>query len=487
MFQAPHALREKAETLAQQGKWADAAHAWRRLVARHPTDMGARQHLAQALTRTGDTDGAVDQYACVAGQYAVDGMLLKAMAVCKTILTLRPQDAKTQAMLADLVAQKEDVRSGPVAVAVAVKPPTEPSDEAVSGELIWSVLNPEPQDSQDRTVVGQAPSGPGGDAAAAPAPSAPTPAPAAMQPDRSLSGATPVPMDEDASSEALLVRSVELELDPATLPPIALFSSLRREEFLEVFACLKLASAAAGDLILREGDMGDSMYVLVQGRAAVERKVRGRPERVASLEEGAFFGEMAVLANAPRLAGVVALTDCVLLQLARSDLDKLAQRFPSVAKAVEHHFRTRLMHNVLRASPLFRQLSTQDVAVVTAACRLEHVPSGTELVRQGRKADALRLVLRGRCRVRVREASGEVKEDLPDMKEGDVFGEISLALDTPATATVTASTGCVLLVLEEKAFNKVFRNNVAAARQLEKLGEARLARMGIETELDLDS
>ena len=62
----------------------------------------------------------------------------------------------------------------------------------------------------------------------------------------------------------------------------------------------------SGEVFLEEGDVGNEMYILIEGNAAIE--LRGH--RFAEIGPGEFVGELAVIDGSPRLAKVTALTDC---------------------------------------------------------------------------------------------------------------------------------------------------------------------------------
>ena len=58
----------------------------------------------------------------------------------------------------------------------------------------------------------------------------------------------------------------------------------------------------SGEILFRDGDAAETMYVLRSGRVRVFKEVNGREKTLAFIEAGDFFGEMALLNNKPRTA-----------------------------------------------------------------------------------------------------------------------------------------------------------------------------------------
>ena len=88
----------------------------------------------------------------------------------------------------------------------------------------------------------------------------------------------------------------------------------------------------AGAVIFGEGDPGCDMFIIQQGQVAISRRVGRRVQRLAVLEKGDFFGEMALLEDYPeRSATAKAETAVEVLQLRGADLELLVRRRPSVA------------------------------------------------------------------------------------------------------------------------------------------------------------
>lgn len=111
---------------------------------------------------------------------------------------------------------------------------------------------------------------------------------------------------------------------------IPLFSNLTTQEFIDVALMLVRRSVKAGTVIMREGDPGDSMFIVSTGAVEAFREQGGRKIKLAALGDGDFFGEMAVLTGEPRRASVVALKNTELLELSREHMLEIFSRHPEV-------------------------------------------------------------------------------------------------------------------------------------------------------------
>ena len=111
-----------------------------------------------------------------------------------------------------------------------------------------------------------------------------------------------------------------------------LFRDFSVDEMVAVIQGLKLLTFERGEAILREGQPGGSLYTLTSGRVRAFKKdpASGKQNPLGDLKEGAFFGEMSILTGQPRVASVVALTRCELLELDRPTLDEITRTHPHV-------------------------------------------------------------------------------------------------------------------------------------------------------------
>jgi CPA1 family monovalent cation:H+ antiporter len=99
---------------------------------------------------------------------------------------------------------------------------------------------------------------------------------------------------------------------------VAMFADIDPRKRAKISRLLRAQLALPGQVILRKGERGDSMYFISSG--AVEVRIEPQPVRLGT---GDFVGEMAILDGRPRSADVVALGFCRLLRLSSRDFDRL--------------------------------------------------------------------------------------------------------------------------------------------------------------------
>lgn len=118
---------------------------------------------------------------------------------------------------------------------------------------------------------------------------------------------------------------------------VPFFSSLQASQIAEIASVLKVYRAVRGEVLMRAGDLGETMYFLVSGQVEVRRE-----DKASMLEAGDFFGEIALLEQCPRTATVKTLTRCQLLILDARDFHKVVATYPHLMDAIRETARIRL-------------------------------------------------------------------------------------------------------------------------------------------------
>ena len=112
-----------------------------------------------------------------------------------------------------------------------------------------------------------------------------------------------------------------LEIEPLLLKllsSIILFRGLEREELVALLRGASKVVFNPGDLVFEEGFPGHSLYVVMQGKFQVFKKVEGAEAHLATVSVGEHFGEIALVTEQPRTASVRALEESVALRLTKS-------------------------------------------------------------------------------------------------------------------------------------------------------------------------
>lgn len=400
---------------------AEAAAELAEAVRLAPDDVTLRQRLAEVHLRLGHRAHALVQFQHLAGRYAAEGELFKAIAVCKLIGAIEPGRQQTLQAITDLYARQRE------GSATAMLP----------ANMSGAVAAREPASDLDLESL------------------------------ELFRKGLPPPADQEESPPALAGAS---EIDLGPLPQSPLFSALDKDAFAALVHAVDLRWMSAGEPIVEEGARGQSMFVVVQG--VVDVSHGGKV--VAVMEEGSFFGEMALVTDSPRLATVVAARNGLLFELHRSRLAEIVAAHPAVGKVIDAFYRERLLSNVLRASPVFRPFSDREKTAIGERFVRHSLEPQAVVLREGEPGRGFFVILRGKCDVFHATAKGELP--VRQMREGDVFGEISLLLDGPCTATVRTAGSCELLELPRDAFRELVLPNRQVRSMIERIANERLAR-----------
>ncbi|MGE5316210.1 MAG: cyclic nucleotide-binding domain-containing protein [Acidobacteriota bacterium] len=113
------------------------------------------------------------------------------------------------------------------------------------------------------------------------------------------------------------------------LAKISVFESLKPKELRQVASIVHRRQFQPGEYVVRQNDPGLGMYVIESGEVSVMLEENGSTKQLASLCEGEFFGEIALLDESPRSATVIARTESALIGFFRPDLFDLLEKSPA--------------------------------------------------------------------------------------------------------------------------------------------------------------
>ncbi|MBK8013962.1 MAG: cyclic nucleotide-binding domain-containing protein [Deltaproteobacteria bacterium] len=497
--------KDRASKAYAEGRLNEAIEIYREIIADEPNEIGAQLKIGDIERRCGRRKEAVAAYRTVAVAYATDGFLLKAIAICKMILQIDDRHNDTQNMLAELYAARRTPTAAlpgfdREALVPPSKTPSSPELERRSGP--GSSASARTDDtalgvgagvgvgrgdagvkvgSGSRTVDGAGIGTRGAEAVASGSPGGVPPASStdvrrfwpAARPGLGSAKLPPANADDRATARdatevedapiELVVRSRSTRLDSGSLSSlgqaqIPLFSELPKEAFVELLVKMEMRELTPGTYVIREGEVGDSFFVLASGRVRVERRRSDSSQVVlARLTDGAFFGEMALLQHGARTASVIVEEESQILEISKGLLEDIIQRYPSVARIVRDFYKHRLLSTAMATHPVFRPLDPGERRRLIERFESRAFPEGSVLLEEGRPGSGLYLLLHGR--LRVTKTQDGVSVAVGELGTGDMFGEMSLLTAAPVEATVVALSDCFVLRLGKDEFDRVVMNN----------------------------
>jgi hypothetical protein len=356
-----------ADALIARRKYTQAIEALRDLLHRHGGEPRLRMKLADVLVLAGREREAVPVLLVLADELAAEGQAAKSIALLKKVQKLDPGRSDVEGKLADLIKARDRGKRGwdPRGEnAVGYEPPSWASSTFSAEHFqVPRVYTPE-----ERIAAARAASWVPSTRQEEPATADPVTAPSAA--------ADPLPLEEpitveEAEMEILDVIQGALQrpAPPAPATPPAppsgaerafvdspLFSGFSRDELVAVIRGLHLLAFEPGEIVLTEGDAGDSLFVLTEGRVKtfVRDAAQGRQMFMRELKEGDFFGEISILSGKARSATITAATHCEMLELDRATLDEITTTYPHVRQVLEDFYLARAMNTAESPPPSTR-------------------------------------------------------------------------------------------------------------------------------------
>lgn len=516
-------LKDKARKFLGVGKLEKAAEAYRQLSEHEPNNARWVHKLGELHQRMQNEEDALASFERAAVLYSEQGFLLKGIALCRQILSMDSEHERTQVMLSALVERKRGPRAArkgasappPTPISMPVDPSMRElevsTDDAIPEIEAIDIDVAEPEQApaaaeEEIHIEMEAPVGAAPEAtevleislelgqtldsirlsdvfdaderAELEATVDPKPSPGVFAVDldeADVEAAFQALADEEPLEEEWEEEGVSL-LDKVR--PTPLFGALEPAALRSLIADLEVRFYDKDDVIIKQGAEGDNLYVLVEGEVAVYREGPPRMD-VAQLEEGAFFGEIALLTQRKRTATVETLDECTVLELSRAAVGRLITKYPSALKVMLRFFRERLVDTLVDTHALFAPFGGSEREALARRFSFVEVMPGKELAKEGERVEGLYLVLSGKL-----EGSTEAGSSF-ELDTGDVFGETSLLAGSPAPFSVQSKGRAWLLMLDDEVFREVIMTHPQVLEVVTGLSEqhAEERRLAADTQL----
>jgi CRP/FNR family cyclic AMP-dependent transcriptional regulator len=120
-------------------------------------------------------------------------------------------------------------------------------------------------------------------------------------------------------------------VDPRVLRRVKILGGLAEDQLQRFADFMEIEKVSQWSTIVKQGEIGESMYCILEGELRVRLDVGGRETILATLGPGEFFGDISLFDQGPRSADVVANKDSLLLKISAKAFGELAKEAPEIA------------------------------------------------------------------------------------------------------------------------------------------------------------
>jgi len=333
-------VSEDLQKWIKKGEWNKAITALDQLSKFEPQNPINRLRKGDYCLKVGSRQEAIEVYHQAASIFTDGGFIVKALAAYKMILRLDPNDSKAHERMENLHTQaRESVGDQPYLVTQDAAPP-KPLIEPEPELLDEGVVGVQPLEFEPLTVPTQ------------------EDLPAGERVEVTSSGALEMELTSLADfqgGETAEPVAAASKPEPDSPPDhrrstdvTPLFSSLSREEFREVVERMIHLQYPPRYRVIKEGEKGDSVFVISQGAVKVVTRIGDREIDLADIKENDFFGEVGFLTGRPRTATVITTQDTEILELPGEDLRAIVERYPRVREVLDNFHRARVKDTIAK-------------------------------------------------------------------------------------------------------------------------------------------
>lgn len=231
-----------------------------------------------------------------------------------------------------------------------------------------------------------------------------------------------------------------------------LFEHLDTDQLNAVKDAMFPVSKVDEEIIIEQGQDGDNFYIIEQGMVEVYIASDSDQQRslVASYNEGDFFGELAIMYNAPRAATCIAKGGPVKLWA----LDRVSFKVILMQSAIS---KRKQYTSFLKEVPILSNLTEYEILTIADALHEESFHDGEVIFEQGGEGEKFYIVKEGSVLCRKTLDDGATKE-VAHLQSGGYFGEVALLTANERQATVIASGPTKCLSLDRKTFRRVMKS-----------------------------
>ncbi len=414
-------LKSDADRHFAGGRLGEALKVYTFLKEFGKSDPSIYQRIAEISQKNGDMEEAVEHYKLAIFSYGDNGMIVKAISLCKKLVEIDPAHSDIKKQLSSIYTKNFSVPKR----AEAGADPSNIRDLNKKTEATSTPVASESELSEEELPMAE------------------------------LIGQ----VDEPDSGPAPHVR-LATSVTNLHIPKTPLFSNFTQSELSFMIEWLKTRSVNKGEYVFKRGGEESSIYVITSGVAELSCYTKyNEVVNFSALMEGDFFGEFCFFTDERSKSSAMALTDLELLVISKDEMTALANDNKELAKVLFDFNKERVLDRVLAVSKIFRHLNKDERLDVLKRIWVESYQEGTEIFSQGDDAETMYILLKGSVDIWKDNEEGEKKHFYTLGEEGDFFGEVGLTTRDEYISTVTALTDTEVVVLSKPLIEELQNKN----------------------------
>eukprot|EP00466_Bigelowiella_natans_P013803 jgi/Bigna1/144716/aug1.90_g19424 len=246
------------------------------------------------------------------------------------------------------------------------------------------------------------------------------------------------------------------------LKKVSFLSNLDIQDLEVLRRGLHCSTYQAEQIVFYEGDIGERFYMILKGSVVIQRKdfSTGKELEVAKMDEGNYFGEVALIMDIGRTASVVVKEPSLILSINK-------KTFRSFLEMAGLDLMTVMRARIIEAFkkfkiPFFQAIPDEKFPFVAEKCRIEKYDKNETIFEEGDIGNEFYIISYGQVAI---SKEGRV---LTRLDSGKYFGEAALVSEeSKRTATCITCMETVLLTMSREDFKKVFDHNPEALADVE--------------------
>ena len=211
-----------------------------------------------------------------------------------------------------------------------------------------------------------------------------------------------------------------------------LFRHLEDSEIDMIVNAMEIRKVKAGEMVIRQGDNGNELYVVGGGQLRCTKldSETNEQQLIKDYDAGDYFGELALLHNAPRAASITAVTDCILYSVDRECFNHVIKEFAVRNRQIYEQF--------LSEVEILQSLDNYERSKLCDCLKVQIFEPGQKVISQGESGATFYLIVEGEARAVKLNPATNMEESVMEYHPKMYFGELALLKDQPRAATVIA-------------------------------------------------